>query len=178
MRTAESGKNAFAFILIIIALDAIGFGLIAPVLPALLEELLGASASEAAPWAGVLAFTYAAMNFLFAPLFGNLIDRFGRRLVLLLSLATLCIDYLIIGFAYSIWLLVLGRMLSGISGATQATAKAYIADVTDIADRTRAFGLVGAAFGLGFILGPSLGCRWPVLSDEFWPRSRHLASCA
>ena len=150
-------KNALAFILITIALDAIGFGLIVPVLPALLKELLGANAAEAAPWAGVLAFTYAAMNFLFSPLLGNLSDRFGRRPVLLISLASLCVDYLIMGFAHSIWLLVLGRMLSGISGATQATAKAYIADVTDASERTRAFGLIGAAFGLGFILGPAIG---------------------
>ena len=157
MSSSGRSKNALAFILITIALDAIGFGLIVPVLPALLKELLGANAAEAAPWAGVLAFTYAAMNFLFSPLLGNLSDRFGRRPVLLISLASLCADYLIMGFAHSIWLLILGRILSGISGATQATAKAYIADITDLSERTRAFGLIGAAFGLGFILGPALG---------------------
>ncbi len=165
-------KNAISFILITIALDAIGFGFIIPVLPALLKELLGVNAAEAAPWAGILAFTYAAMNFTFSPLLGNLSDRFGRRPILLISLASLGIDYLVMGFAHSIWLLVLGRVLSGISGATQATAKAYIADITDLAERTRAFGLVGAAFGLGFILGPALGG----LLGDISPRAPFFAS--
>lgn len=157
MSPREPGKNALAFILITIALDAIGFGLIVPVLPALLKELLGASAAEAAPWGGILAFVYAVMSFLFSPLLGNLSDRFGRRPILLLSLASLCVDYLIMGFAHSIWLLVVGRILSGASGATQATAKAYITDTTSLSDRTRAFGLIGAAFGVGFVLGPAIG---------------------
>ena len=157
MNARIPGKNALAFILLTIAIDSVGFGLIIPVLPALLKELLGATAAEAAPWGGFLAFTYAAMNFLFSPLLGSLSDRFGRRPVLLMSLATLGVDFLIMGFAHSIWLLIIGRVLSGISGATQATAKAYIADMTERADRARAFGLIGAAFGLGFILGPAVG---------------------
>lgn len=151
------GKNALVFILITMAVDSIGFGLITPVLPALLKQLLGASAAEAAPWGGFLAFTYAAMNFLCGPILGNLSDRFGRRPVLLVSLATLGADYLLMGFAHSIWLLVLGRVLSGISGATMATAKAYIADVTEPSERAQAFGLIGAAFGIGFIFGPAIG---------------------
>jgi DHA1 family tetracycline resistance protein-like MFS transporter len=151
------GKNALVFILVTMAIDSIGFGLITPVLPALLKELLGASAAEAAPWGGFLAFTYAAMNFLCGPILGNLSDRFGRRPVLLVSLATLGIDYLLMGFAHSIWLLVLGRVLSGISGATLATAKAYMADVTEPSERAQAFGLIGAAFGIGFIFGPAIG---------------------
>ena len=155
--SGEQHKNAIAFILITIAIDSVGFGLIIPVLPALLKELLGANAAEAAPWGGFLAFTYAAMNFLFSPLLGNLSDCFGRRPVLLMSLATLGLDYVLMGFAHSIWLLVLGRVLSGVSGATQATAKAYIADITAPGERARAFGLIGAAFGIGFILGPAIG---------------------
>ena len=151
------GKNVLVFILITMAIDSIGFGLITPVLPSLLKDLLGASAAEAAPWGGYLAFTYAAMNFLCGPILGNLSDRFGRRPVLLISLATLGLDYLLMGFAHSIWLLVIGRLLSGISGATVATAKAYIADVTEPEDRAQAFGLIGAAFGIGFIFGPAIG---------------------
>lgn len=154
---AASRKGALAFILITVAIDAIGFGLIIPVLPSLLKELLGTSAAEAAPWGGFLAFTYATMNFLFGPMLGNLSDRFGRRPVLLISLATLGVDYLLMGFAHSIWLLVLGRLLSGISGASSATARAYIADITPAEGRAKAFGLVGAALGLGFIFGPAIG---------------------
>lgn len=156
------------------AIDSIGFGLIAPVLPALLKDLLGASAAEAAPWGGYLAFTYAAMNFLCGPILGNLSDRFGRRPVLLISLATLGLDYLLMGFAHSIWLLVIGRVLSGISGATVATAKAYIADVTEPSERAQAFGLIGAAFGIGFIFGPAIG---GVLGD-IDPRAPFFAAAA
>jgi DHA1 family tetracycline resistance protein-like MFS transporter len=155
--TKRPGKNALVFILVTMAIDSIGFGLITPVLPSLLKDLLGATSAEAAPWGGYLAFTYAAMNFLCGPILGNLSDRFGRRPVLLISLATLGLDYLLMGFAHSIWLLVIGRVLSGISGATVATAKAYIADVTDPAQRAQAFGLIGAAFGIGFIFGPAIG---------------------
>lgn len=154
---AASRKGALAFILVTVAIDAIGFGLIIPVLPSLLKELLGTSAAEAAPWGGFLAFTYAAMTFLFGPMLGNLSDRFGRRPVLLISLATLGVDYLLMGFAHSIWLLVLGRLLSGISGASSATARAYIADITPAKDRAKAFGLVGAAIGFGFVFGPAIG---------------------
>ncbi len=139
------------------AIDSVGFGLIIPVLPSLLKELTGVSAGQAAPWAGYLAFTYAAMNFLFGPLLGNLSDRFGRRPVLLFSLATLGIDYILMGVAHSIWLLFIGRLLSGISGATLSTAKAYIADITPAEHRAKAFGMVGAAFGLGFVFGPAIG---------------------
>ncbi len=151
------GKNAIAFILVTMAIDAIGFGLIIPVLPTLLKELVGASVAEATRFGGYLFFTYAAMNFFFGPLLGSLSDRFGRRPILLLSLITLGFDYLLMGFASSIWMLFVGRMLSGISGATTSTAKAYIADITEPAKRAKAFGLVGAAFGIGFILGPAVG---------------------
>jgi len=139
------------------AIDSIGFGLIVPVLPTLLKELIDADAAQAASYGGYLFFTYAAMNFLFGPLLGSLSDRFGRRPVLLVSLATLGIDYLLMGFANSIWLLFVGRMLSGISGATISTAKAYIADITEPEKRAQAFGLIGAAFGVGFIVGPAVG---------------------
>lgn len=156
------------------AIDSVGFGLIIPVLPSLLKELIRASAAEVAPWAGFLAFTYAAMNFLFGPMLGNLSDRFGRRPVLLISLFTLGVDYLLMGFAHSIWLLFLGRLLSGISGATRATARAYIADITPTEDRARAFGLIGAAYGIGFIFGPAIG---GILGDVD-PRAPFFAAAA
>lgn len=145
------------FILITLLVDAMGFGLIIPVMPALLEELLGASSEVAAKWGGYLTFAYAAMHFLFGPLIGNLSDRFGRRPVLLVSLAALAFDYVVMGFATNIWVLFVGRILSGICGATFPTANAYIADMTDNENRAQAFGLVGAAFGIGFIFGPAVG---------------------
>ena len=150
-------KLPLIFILITLLVDAIGFGLIIPVMPVLLKELLGQTSEEAAKWGGYLTFAYAAMHFLFGPLIGNLSDRFGRRPVLLLSLASLAVDYIIMGFASTIWVLFLGRILSGICGATSSTANAYIADMTDQENRAQAFGLLGAAFGIGFILGPAIG---------------------
>lgn len=139
-------------------IDSIGFGLIVPVMPALLKELLDLNAEQAAPWGGYLAFVYAAMNFLCGPTIGNLSDRFGRRPILLLSLGALAIDYLIMGFATSITVLFIGRVLSGICGATYSTANAFIADVTrEESERAKAFGLLGAAFGIGFIIGPAVG---------------------
>lgn len=157
MNEPKLNRLPLIFIMVTILIDAIGFGLIIPVMPDLLEELLGQSSDVGAKWGGYLAFSYAAMHFLFGPLIGNLSDRFGRRPVLLLSLASLAIDYIIMGFATSIWILFLGRILSGICGATFPTANAYIADMTDQENRAQAFGLVGAAFGIGFIFGPAIG---------------------
>lgn len=155
--TAPLKRLPLIFILITLLVDAMGFGLIIPVMPALLEELIGQSSDVAAKWGGYLTFAYAAMHFLFGPLIGNLSDRFGRRPVLLISLAALAFDYIIMGFATNIWILFLGRILSGICGATFPTANAYIADMTDNENRAQAFGLVGAAFGIGFIFGPAVG---------------------
>ncbi|MEZ5947021.1 MAG: TCR/Tet family MFS transporter [Hyphomonas sp.] len=151
------GKNAFFFVIVTVALDMLAFGLIIPVVPALIRELTHVSSEEATLWLGPLAATYAVMNFLFGPVMGALSDRFGRRPVLLASVATLVIDFLVMGLAHNIWLLFIGRALSGISGATYSTANAYIADVTTPEERGRAFGMIGAAFGFGFVFGPVIG---------------------
>lgn len=148
------------FVIITVAIDMLAFGLIIPVVPTLVQELGNISAERATLYIGGLGTTYAFMNFLFGPMLGALSDRFGRRPVLLASIATLSIDFLIMGFANSIWLLFLGRALSGISGATYSTANAYIADVTEPENRGKAFGMVGAAFGFGFIFGPVMGVSW------------------
>ncbi|MCA8901341.1 MAG: TCR/Tet family MFS transporter [Hyphomonas sp.] len=153
----QHGKSAFLFVIVTVALDLLAFGLIIPVLPSLVRELAHVTSEQATLWIGALAATYAFMNFLFGPLLGSLSDRFGRRPVLLASVGTLVIDFLIMGFAHTIWLLFIGRALSGISGATYSTANAYIADVTSPAERGRAFGMIGAAFGFGFVFGPVLG---------------------
>lgn len=157
MAANKLGNQPFVFILITVVIDAIGFGLIIPVMPELLKELLGQTSEVAVKWGGYLTFVYAAMHFLFGPLIGNLSDRFGRRPILLASLGALVVDYLIMGFAQTIWILFLGRWLTGICGATYPTANAYIADLTTQEQRAQAFGMMGAAFGIGFILGPALG---------------------
>ena len=138
-------------------IDTIGLGIIIPVSPGLIAELTHQTLSGAARWGGWLFFSYALMQFLCAPLIGNLSDRFGRRPVLILSLGMLGVDYLITGLAPTITLLFVGRVLSGIAGAAYPTANAYIADISPPEKRAANFGLVGAAFGVGFVLGPALG---------------------
>jgi DHA1 family tetracycline resistance protein-like MFS transporter len=157
MRARTAGRNAFMFVLVTVTIDMIGFGLIMPVTPRLIAELTGLPLEAAAPWGGYLATVYAVLNFLAGPFLGNLSDRFGRRPVLLVAMAALGANFLLMGLAQSIWVLFLGRVLSGISGATFSTASAYIADTTEPERRGQAFGMIGAAFGIGFILGPILG---------------------
>ncbi|MBA8839338.1 TCR/Tet family MFS transporter [Ochrobactrum sp. RH2CCR150] len=159
-------KRGLWLVFMTLFLDIIGIAIIMPVLPAYLEELTGADVSTAAVDGGWLLLVYAAMQFLFAPLIGNLSDRFGRRPVLLASILTFAIDNLICALATSFWMLFVGRVLAGISGASFATASAYIADVSDDSNRARNFGLIGIAFGVGFALGPVLGG----LLGEFGPR--------
>ena len=154
---APSRRNAAMFVLITVVLDSMGIGIIMPVMPDLLQELSGLTIGEAALWGGYLSFTYALMQFVFSPVLGGLSDRYGRRPVLLISLAFMSVDYLIMALAPTLAILFLGRVLAGISGATYATATAYIADVTPKEGRAKAFGLVGAGFGIGFILGPVVG---------------------
>ncbi|MBK8942809.1 MAG: TCR/Tet family MFS transporter [Polyangiaceae bacterium] len=153
----QHGRKSYVFVLVTVAIDMIGFGLIMPVTPSLIAELTGLSLDQAAPWGGYLAALYAVLNFLAGPTLGNLSDRYGRRPVLLVAMAALGANFLLMGLATSIALLFVGRVLSGIAGATMSTASAYIADVTEPERRAQAFGGIGAAFGIGFVLGPVLG---------------------
>jgi DHA1 family tetracycline resistance protein-like MFS transporter len=155
--TQSASRYALVFIFMTMLIDTIGLGVIIPVSPGLIAMLTGEPVSGAARWGGWLFFAYALMQFLCAPVIGNLSDRFGRRPLLILSLAMLGVDYLITGFAPTIAWLFVGRTLSGMAGASFTTVNAYIADITPPAERAAKFGLVGAAFGLGFILGPALG---------------------
>jgi DHA1 family tetracycline resistance protein-like MFS transporter len=148
---------ALAFIFVTILIDVIGLGIILPVMPALIEQLTGEGVSQASRYAGWLSFAYAAAQFFFAPVVGGLSDRYGRRPVLLASLLGLGCDYIFLALAPSIAWLFVGRVVAGITGASFTTATAYIADVSTPEKRAQNFGLVGAAFGLGFIIGPVLG---------------------
>ena len=153
----SASKTSAVFVFVTVAIDAMGIGIIIPVMPDLLQELSNANIGDAARWGGYLAFGYALMQFLFSPIIGALSDRFGRRPVLMVSLATLGVDYLVMAIAPTLWILFIGRLIAGIAGATHATATAYIADVTPREGRAAAFGLVGAGFGVGFVLGPVIG---------------------
>lgn len=150
-------RLAITFILITLAIDAMGIGLILPVMPELLREITGGSLAEAALWGGTLATLFAVMQFLFGPVVGGLSDRHGRRPVLLVSLLVMAVDYVAMALAGTIWLLVLTRIVGGIASATYSTATAYIADISRPEEKAARFGLTGAAFGLGFVLGPMLG---------------------
>lgn len=152
-----AGKHALVFVVITVLIDIIGFGLILPVLPRLLVELTGDTVNQAAIDGGWLAFVYAVMQFVCAPLLGNLSDRFGRRPVLLFAVGALGVDYIVMGFAPTLAWLFLGRTLAGIAGASFTPAYAYVADVSPPDKRAQSFGLISAAFGVGFILGPALG---------------------
>ncbi|MDC0886445.1 TCR/Tet family MFS transporter [Altererythrobacter sp.] len=150
-------KASVAFIFVLVLLDMIGFGIVMPVLPALIMELGAMSVADAAIWAGWLGAGYAAMQFVFAPILGNLSDRFGRRPVLLACIFAFAIDYILMGFAPSIWWLVAGRAIAGLTGASFGAAYAYLADITRPEERAASFGILGMAFGFGFIIGPALG---------------------
>jgi len=155
---ASNKKAAVGFIFITILIDVIGLGLIIPVVPKLIEELLhNGSTSLAATYGGWLTFSYAIMQFAVSPILGNLSDQYGRRSVLLFSLLGFGIDYLFVAFAPSIGWLFVGRIIAGITGASITTASAYMADISTPENRAQNFGMIGAAFGLGFIIGPLLG---------------------
>jgi len=154
----KNRKAAIGFIFITLLIDITGLGLIIPVMPKLIEELLHTSdVSKASQYAGWLTFAYAITQFVFAPVLGNLSDKYGRRPVLLFSLLGFGIDYLFLSFAPTIGWLFVGRVIAGITGASFTTASAYIADISTNENRAQNFGMIGAAFGLGFILGPMIG---------------------
>ena len=151
------GQAAIGFIFVTLLIDVMGFGIIIPVLPDLIKGLIHSDLSTASGYAGILLAVYAFMQFFFAPFIGNLSDRFGRRPVLLSSLLGFSIDYFLTAFAPTIWWLFIGRTIAGVTGASFTTASAYIADVSPPEKRAANFGLVGVAFGVGFIIGPMLG---------------------
>lgn len=151
------GRAAFAFIFITVALDMVALGIIIPVLPRLIVQFEHGDMAKAATQTGVFAFVWAAMQFVFAPVMGALSDRFGRRPVVLLSNFGLGCDYVLMALAPTLSWLFVGRVISGITAASIPTANAYIADVTPEEQRAAKFGMLGAAFGLGFIVGPAIG---------------------
>ncbi|HEY9010523.1 MAG TPA: TCR/Tet family MFS transporter [Devosia sp.] len=163
-----------ACVLTTILLDMLGYGIILPVLPELIGQISGGTVPQAAVIGGYLVFAYSLMQFLFGPALGNLSDRFGRRPIILVALAGLTIDYTIMGFANSLVLLFVGHTIAGISGASVATATAYIADITPKEKRAQRFGLIGAAIGLGFIIGPVVGG----LLGNLGPRAPFYAAAA
>lgn len=160
------GKFAVIFVFITVFLDMVGFGLVMPVLPRLIEEVSGANLAGASIWGGWLFFAYGGMQFLFGPAIGNLSDAVGRRPVLLLSVFGLAVDYLLTGFAPNMVWLFIGRIFAGICGASYTTANAFLADITKPEERAKVFGMMGAAFGLGFVIGPAIGG----LLGSFGPR--------
>lgn len=153
----DKKQAALGFIFITLLIDVTGFGIIIPVLPKLIEQLIHGNLSQASNYGGWLLFVYAVMQFIFAPILGNLSDRYGRRRILLFSLFGFGMDYLLQGFAPNIFWLFVGRFIAGITGGSFTTASAYIADISTSEKRAQNFGMIGAAFGLGFIIGPVLG---------------------
>jgi len=163
-------NKALVVILAAVTLDAVGIGLIFPILPALLRDV--AHIAEVAPLFGLMLALYSAMQFLFSPVLGVLSDRYGRRPVLLVSLAGAAIDYLVMAFAPELWMLVLGRAIAGVTSANMAVATAYITDISAEDERAKRFGYFHAMFGIGFIIGPVLG---GVLGDV-WVRAPFIAA--
>ncbi len=164
--TDRHRRRAMGFLFAVVLLDMIGFGIVMPVLPQLIMHLGEIAVDKAALWAGWLGAGYAAMQFVFAPILGNLSDRYGRRPVLLAALLGFGLDYIVMGFAPSIWWLVVGRAFAGMTGASYSAAYAYLADITPPEKRAQSFGTIGMAFGFGFILGPAIGG----LLGEWGPR--------
>jgi DHA1 family tetracycline resistance protein-like MFS transporter len=163
-------RGPILFILATLMIDAIGIGIVFPIMPDLMARVGAGDIAQGSLWAGLLMSAYAGAQFLFAPIVGSLSDAFGRKPVLLAALALLALDYVVMAVAGTFWLLLLGRTLAGLAGATYITATAYVADVTPPAQRAARFGLIGAAFGIGFVLGPALGglaAMWHI-SAPFW----------
>ena len=163
-------RASIGFVFAIVLIDMLGFGIVMPVMPRLIMDLGHMSIDSAAVFAGWLGAGYAVMQFVFAPIIGNLSDRYGRRPVLLASVLAMGIDYTILGFAPALWFLVIGRVVAGMTGASWSAAYAYIADITPPDKRAASFGMMGMAFGFGFIAGPALGGLLATLGSRvpFW----------
>ncbi|HEY5971032.1 MAG TPA: TCR/Tet family MFS transporter [Pseudoxanthomonas sp.] len=150
-------RAALIFIFVTVLIDVLSFGVIIPVLPHLVQDFVGGSIAKAAYWVGIFGTLFAAIQFVSSPIQGALSDRFGRRPVILLSCLGLGLDFIFMALANSLPWLMVGRIISGIASASFTTANAYIADITPPDQRAKAFGMIGAAFGLGFIIGPLIG---------------------
>jgi DHA1 family tetracycline resistance protein-like MFS transporter len=171
---SKKREAALGFIFITVLIDVIGFGIIIPVIPKLITQLTGGTLSDASLYGGLLMFAFSIMQFLFSPVMGSLSDQYGRRPVLLFSLFGFGLDYLVLAFAPSIAWLFIARIFAGITGASFGTATAYIADISAPEKRAQNFGLIGAAFGLGFIIGPVIGG----VLGEYGPRIPFIAAAA
>lgn len=169
-----SKTPAIGFIFLTLILDITGLGIIIPVMPALIQTLTGETIGEAAKYGGWMLFAFAIMQFLASPVLGNLSDRYGRRPILLIALFGFSLDYLLMALAPTIGWLFVGRIIAGICGASITTGMAYIADISTPEKRAQNFGMVGAAFGIGFIIGPVIGG----LLGEFGPRVPFYAAAA
>ena len=169
----NNSKLPIFVILTTVVLDSMGIGIIIPVMPALFAEVTGSEKiSDIAIWGGLLASTFALMQFIFGPILGALSDRYGRKPILLLALFVMAAYYLLMGFAQTLWLLFLGRLIGGVTAATHATANAYMADISSPEEKAARFGMLGAGFGLGFVLGPLIGG----LLGEWGPRAPFFAA--
>src|SRR6202043_387745 len=153
----QASRAAFTFILVTVLLDFLAFGIIAPVLPNLIIQFEGGNIARAAAITGYFGFAWAAMQFIFSPILGAWSDRFGRRPIILISCAGLGFDYILMALAPTLSWLFVGRLISGITTSNISTAFAYVTDVTPPERRAKQFGLISAAFGLGFIIGPAVG---------------------
>lgn len=154
---ATATRASFGFILVTVVLDTLAFGVMAPVLPKLLVTLQGGDTASAATMLGIFGTAWAVMQFLFSPVLGSLSDRFGRRPIILISVFGLGLDYVLMALAPNVMWLFIGRVLAGITGANYATAGAYVADTTTPEERPKRYGLIGAAWGFGFVVGPAFG---------------------
>src|ERR1700681_3868585 len=163
-------KTVLAFIFCTVLIDMLAFGMIMPVLPMLVQNFMGGNAARAAEMYGVFGTAWALMQFIFSPVEGSLSDHFGRRPVILISCTGLGLDFILMALAPNLWWLLVGRIISGITAASFSTAGAYISDVTPPEKRAASFGLIGAAFGVGFVLGPALGGVLGAISPRlpFW----------
>ncbi len=170
----QQRRASVVFVLVTLGLDALGVGIIAPIVPGLVRQLAHLPPERAAPWVGALIAAYAAMQFFAAPILGELSDRFGRRPVILASVFGLGCDYVLLALAPNLWWLFAGRLVAGVTSANVAAATAYISDVSAPGDRSRLFGLIGATFGAGFVIGPALGG----VLGHVWLRLPFIAAAA